>query len=266
VKPSREPELPKVATVETRPEPAPAKPKTPPPLSLAEALKRDSSPEIVLSAEVGAHESEHAAREDSSPAIAPVTAPLDHAREERRSEGLPRPDAEAVEDEQEPATERPAPRSRMGDRALGAVRVAFITAAAAALSYGVVRFAVAPRFVGNSSPPAQAAAPDTRSAPVASAAKPPAAIRAAAPRIEDLELPSGIPVAPDKGLLEIDIGERHALYVDGVFVGRGPMRRVPLQPGKHEVEVRASSGEPAKHEVSVRQGRRTRWELAPPPK
>jgi DNA-binding response OmpR family regulator len=75
--------------------------------------------------------------------------------------------------------------------------------------------------------------------------------------IESKPLPGGIHVTPGHGLLEIEIVEPDAIYVNGTFVGRGPLRRVPLPPGKHTLEVR---GERTieKLEVSVAAGQRTR--------
>ena len=76
-------------------------------------------------------------------------------------------------------------------------------------------------------------------------------------KIEVMTLPPGVPLADDKGLLEIDIESRDAIYVDDTFVGRGPMRRVPLDPGKHEVKLRRSSGE-QRITVEVQRGKRSR--------
>ena len=43
---------------------------------------------------------------------------------------------------------------------------------------------------------------------------------------------------PGKGLLEVVTSERELIYVNGVFVGRGPLRRIPLEPGKHEIRIK----------------------------
>ncbi|MEN9577022.1 MAG: hypothetical protein RJA70_31 [Pseudomonadota bacterium] len=73
------------------------------------------------------------------------------------------------------------------------------------------------------------------------------------------ELPAGIEVGPGKGLFEIDTGGKHRIYVEGVFVGRGPVRRVPLPVGTHAVETRLD-GHVQRHEVTVVEGKRTRTE------
>jgi hypothetical protein len=58
-------------------------------------------------------------------------------------------------------------------------------------------------------------------------------------------LPPGM-AWPGKGLLEVVTSEDELVYVDGVFTGRGPLRRVPVTPGEHEVSIRK--------EGSMRQG------------
>ncbi len=75
----------------------------------------------------------------------------------------------------------------------------------------------------------------------------------------DLPLPSGIEVGEDKGLLEINSAGKHKIYVEGVFVGRGPVRRVPLQAGAHKVTMR-KDGDETTSEVVVTSGRRVRLE------
>jgi hypothetical protein len=67
-------------------------------------------------------------------------------------------------------------------------------------------------------------------------------------------------VAAGQGLLEVDTGGNHVIYVDGVFVGRGPLRRVTLPPGRHDVRVSLGS---QKHEQSleVPKGARVRLPL-----
>jgi hypothetical protein len=191
-------------------------------------------------------ESEDTQRADSSPAIAPVTKRISLAPD--HPEPAPPAAEERVASEPPPApVERP----------MGFGKIALITAAAAALSYGVVRWAVTPVQPAGA-PSGVAAAP------------PPSAARPAAVKVEpvevqattrDLELPAGIPVAADKGLLEIEIGGQDAIYVDGVFVGLGPTRRVPLPPGRHEIEVRSGGVARSRHVADVRQTRRVRLEI-----
>ncbi len=77
----------------------------------------------------------------------------------------------------------------------------------------------------------------------------------------ELPLPEGIQIAAGKGLLEVNSGETHKIYVNGVFVGRGPVRRVPLTAGKHEVELR-NDGEVDKHEITIVADKRIRLEPA----
>ncbi len=74
-----------------------------------------------------------------------------------------------------------------------------------------------------------------------------------------VELPKGIRVAPGKGLLEVNTGGRHKIYVGGVFVGRGPVRRVPLKPGNHSVETQLD-GQRMSYEAEVVEARRTKLE------
>jgi len=82
----------------------------------------------------------------------------------------------------------------------------------------------------------------------------------AMPQVERLPLPPGVNVAAGQGLLEVDTGGNHVIYVDGVFVGRGPLRRVTLPSGRHEVRVSLGS---QKHEQSleVPKGARVRLPL-----
>jgi hypothetical protein len=54
---------------------------------------------------------------------------------------------------------------------------------------------------------------------------------------QTLPLPPGVTVAAGQGMLEVQTGARHAIYVDGEFVGRGPTRRIPVPAGRHEVRL-----------------------------
>jgi hypothetical protein len=81
------------------------------------------------------------------------------------------------------------------------------------------------------------------------------------PTRADLPLPPGVIIAHEKGLLEIDTSDKQAIYVDGVFVGRGPLRRIPLDPGNHRVELRDGSENQA-FPVEIQRGRRARLSVA----
>jgi hypothetical protein len=62
---------------------------------------------------------------------------------------------------------------------------------------------------------------------------------------------------PGKGLIEVVTSGDELVYVDGVFVGRGPLRRVPVIPGEHEVSIR-TEGERRDGVVEVLVDRSTR--------
>lgn len=59
---------------------------------------------------------------------------------------------------------------------------------------------------------------------------------------EQLALPDGLGW-PGKGLIEVVTPGRELIYVDGVFTGRGPLRRIPVSPGSHEVVLRTETSE-----------------------
>lgn len=97
---------------------------------------------------------------------------------------------------------------------------------------------------------------------VVASALPAAAVSASASQpgvwpVQDLELPSDVAVLPDRGLLEIEIRAPDSIYVDGVFIGRGPSRRIPLREGAHEVRVRGD-GTDVVQTIEVRKARRVR--------
>jgi len=55
-------------------------------------------------------------------------------------------------------------------------------------------------------------------------------------------LPEGLSW-PGKGLIEVVTSEDELIYIDGVFTGRGPLRRVPVTPGKHDVAIKTGGEE-----------------------
>lgn len=164
---------------------------------------------------------------------------------------------------------KPAPRPTTpskdgGDEAtpMGTLKIVGIMAIAGVASYALIT-GVRSALSGDAErPPAAAQSAEVPALPAPTVAKP-AAPKANAPKIEELALPPGVPLAADKGLLEIEIVDKDAIYVDGTFVGRGPQRRVPVDPGTHEVKLR-KPGEEQTFSVEVKRGSRTRVSLSPP--
>ena len=79
-------------------------------------------------------------------------------------------------------------------------------------------------------------------------------------------MPSGLEVPAGSGILEIEVAGPEVLYVDGSFMGRGPTRRVPLAPGKHELSI-GEGPDAQRVEVEITAASRTRVSLpGPPPK
>ncbi len=150
------------------------------------------------------------------------------------------------------------PKSAPGDAPLGALRIVLITVAAAVVSFGAVTLI---RAFSSGPAPAPTTEPAPATAPTVSA-PPVVSPKQATPstNTEDLELPPGVPVGQGKGLLEVDVGGDFAIYVDGAFMGRGPMRRLQTDPGNHELRLRLSDGD-VSVSVAVRAGRRTRVSL-----
>jgi CheY-like chemotaxis protein len=148
---------------------------------------------------------------------------------------------------------------------------------AAAVSYGLLT-ALRGRLEPSATPPAVSAHPvpvekvapaepaatatEPATAPAPSALAAPSAVPVETAQrgvwpVQDMDLPSDVAVAPDRGLLEIDVAAPHSIYVDGVFIGRGPTRRIPLREGPHEVRVRGD-GVDAVQSIEVRKARRVR--------
>jgi hypothetical protein len=205
-----------------------------------------------------------AAPENTTARLADVKAePEQSEREEARSQPHIAVKSQAPE-KPVVVTRSPSPSSPL--------RIAAITLGAAALSYGVVRFGISPQLTGTKPTASESAAaspteahtaavqaassPDAVRAPASAAAIVQAAA-AAAPTTQDLPMPPGVVIAHAKGLLEIDTSDQQAIYVDGVFVGRGPLRRIPLDPGSHQVELRDGSANSG-FSVAIKQGRRAR--------
>jgi CheY-like chemotaxis protein len=141
-----------------------------------------------------------------------------------------------------------APIERERPMSLG--RIALVTILAAGASFALVRWAVSP---------AEETAPTAATAPATAAVKPtpkPAASSEGLVR-EELELPQGVAVPAGMGLLELDTGGKHAIYVDGTFMGLGPRRRIPTEAGKRELKLRLGGSETTQS-VEVRAAKTTR--------
>ncbi len=143
-------------------------------------------------------------------------------------------------------------------RLVGFAKVAGVMGVAGVASFLLVTWV---RGLGAEAP-APAAEASAPAAPPAVQAVAKAKPMAAGPgvKVESLPLPPGIELAGDKGLLEISITEKDAIYVDDTFVGRGPLKRVPLEPGEHAVKLR-KPGEEITHSVKIEAGSRTRLSL-----
>ena len=150
-----------------------------------------------------------------------------------------------------------APAKEAGKEGPGLARALLLTVVAAIISFVGVRVLVAPQTPEPTASSTPSASPPS---PAASSVRPAASARESAPAPEDLPLPAGVLVAQEKGLLEIESGDKQAIYVDGAFVGRGPVRRVPLDPGTHQVELREGARQ-RQISVSIVRARRTRLAL-----
>jgi hypothetical protein len=84
----------------------------------------------------------------------------------------------------------------------------------------------------------------------------PASSEPPAMQTEVTDMPDGLSW-PGKGLIEVVTSEEELIYVDGVFTGRGPLRRIPVTPGKHEVSIRTENSE-RKGTVEVTANRNSR--------
>lgn len=226
------------------------------------AAEQEPNTEAEENPETAAHEQEPLDDETPSDAgvqfesfadSAPTPAPLPPAR----SIDFPRQArSEAPADKPaEPAPKRV--KSKKDNAPALALRVGLLIVASFLAAFGLGRLIVsrhAARIPAAKPKPADSAAP----APSAPASAP-----AGAPAVQtvDTTLPPGVVIGRNKGLLEVETGGPQAIFVDGVFVGRGPLRRIPLSPGSHEVRTK-QAGRQRVDRVQITQGRRTRLPLA----
>ncbi len=179
-----------------------------------------------------------------------------------------RPDKTSRE-EQAAASAKPRGGAATGDQPMSLAKMLLVAGGAGVAAYLGVS------LMFGKHQPATDAVPAAKPNVVASAAAPPASAGAPGPaqpgkavdrqklaaKADDLPLPPGFVLGPGKGLLEVDTGGNQSIYVDGTFVGHGPLRRIPLPPGRHTVETR-QNGDQRQDEVDVSAGRRARLPLA----
>jgi CheY-like chemotaxis protein len=138
---------------------------------------------------------------------------------------------------------------------------------------GFLSFAVAvpiiQRFKSNSVESAAASASTLESAEVSLLSSAPNSVSSGATASsavqEPNELPSGVVVPPDKGLVVVKTGGVHSIFVDDEFVGRGPERVVPVTAGQHRVRV-SLNGEEHTESVDAVVGRVVELSLEQPAK
>jgi hypothetical protein len=137
----------------------------------------------------------------------------------------------------------------------------------AALTNSAAAASPRPRSASSTGGAAPAEAPLAPDEPAPGSPPVAASANAAEPALatvgEDLPLPAGVPMNAYQGMLDIETGGREAIFVDGGELGRGPVLRLMLSPGVHEVRVRARAEERIRF-VMVRTSRRTKLSLVSP--
>jgi hypothetical protein len=206
-----------------------------------ESPKLETKPLVVNAVATSAAAAAAAAREE---ALEPDTSPAIPAAKRRDTPRAPKsPDSgrAAAATTAAGAEKAPVGSADAAKRADGAApkqgglgRLLFRSAAAGGIAFFVTTWVVVPLFSSDKDAAPPAAKP--------AAAPPPTTSVTAAPApglgVEDLELPRGMEVAPEQGIIEVETNGPDPIYVDDAFVGVGPVRRVAAAAGQHSVEVR----------------------------
>ncbi|HSU39589.1 MAG TPA: hypothetical protein VLJ38_08475, partial [Polyangiaceae bacterium] len=108
--------------------------------------------------------------------------------------------------------------------------------AAGGIAFFITTWLIVPMFSGDKDK--EPAPPVEKTVAAPAAVEPAAPAPTAALSVEDLELPRGMEVAPEQGIIEVETNGPDPIYVDEAFVGVGPVRRVAAAAGTHHVEVR----------------------------
>jgi hypothetical protein len=109
--------------------------------------------------------------------------------------------------------------------------------AAGGIAFFITTWLIVPMFSGDKDKEPAPSVEKTAAAPSA-ALEPAAPAPTAALTVEDLDLPRGMEVASEQGIIEVETNGPDPIYVDEAFVGVGPVRRVAAAAGTHHVEVR----------------------------
>jgi len=113
-----------------------------------------------------------------------------------------------------------------------------------------------PQGVASSTP-----LPTASSGVTVDGANTPAASAQPAPaRTEEIPVPADVLLQPNQALIEVLTGGGHAIFLDDSFVGRGPVRVVTVQPGRHIVRTRLNGVERS-DAIDVGAGRSLRLSL-----
>ncbi|HEX2879401.1 MAG TPA: response regulator [Polyangiaceae bacterium] len=237
--------------------PAPAKPKAVDPIAAAVEESVVPAPAVLAPGRLGTFESARSIEEAerSSPSPLPPRSEIKWQHEQEIDPSSRAPDVVRApafparindESKQETAADRGAQQAVTGSSVVSKALPILLAVAAAAAAFGLM---VALFGSEDDAPPpaprtVQVAPNPTPAAPTTGATKP---VKASVPAgqlvVIDRELPAEIAVTAGKGLLEVSAGSRHRIYVDGVFIGPGPVRRVPLSPGRHEVKLTLDGAE-----------------------
>ncbi len=83
---------------------------------------------------------------------------------------------------------------------------------------------------------------------------------ASSAKVEEIPVPADVALSPGQALIEVTTGGGHAIFVDDSFVGRGPVRVITVQPGRHVVRTRLNGVERS-DSIDVGVGRSLRLSL-----
>jgi hypothetical protein len=237
--------------------PAPAKPKSVEPVAAALEESAVPAPAVLAPGRLGTFESARSIEEAErrSPSPLPPRSEIKWQHEQEIDPSSKAPDVvrapafpARISDEakQETVAAPGVQQVSVGSSVVSKALPILLAVAAAVAAFGLMVTLFGSE--DDAAPPAprtvQVAPSPLPAAPTTGATRPvKASVPAGQLTVLDRELPAEIAVTAGKGLLEVSAGNRHRIYVDGVFIGPGPVRRVPLSPGRHEVKLTLDGAE-----------------------